>query len=233
MWNDQEKNLVRCSDCKVKSAAAETLNPHELDVLTRNCAELTLASGEYVIRQGTLSSHIAYIKKGLVKVHMTGPSGKDQILKISRPGVYIGIQTVLFDKVHRYSATALTESVLCYIDIDFFRSLIQKNPGFANEIIRFLCTDELAYFERFANQLQKQLNGRLADALLYFSEMSEDPLTIELPVTKTDLAGLIGVSRESVSRALRELADTGVIRMNGRQIGILNMELLGKISKKG
>ncbi|MBU2652165.1 MAG: Crp/Fnr family transcriptional regulator [Bacteroidetes bacterium] len=222
-----------CSECKIKSDAVGTLKRKDLDFLSQNCMEITLRRGESIIRQGTVSTHIAYLKSGLAKTHMSGPAGRDQILKIVTPGYYIGIQAIMFDKVHRYSASALNESVYCLIDSKSFMHLVRRNQVFAYEIVKYLSMDELTYYDRFVNQLQKHLNGRLADALTYFSQMYGGKGVFHLPVSKTDLAGLIGSSRESVSRALKEMSETGVIRVDGRKISILNVQLLEKISRSG
>jgi CRP-like cAMP-binding protein len=211
----------------------ESLSDEELLLMDEHCAEVHCKSGELIIKEGSLSSHIAYLKSGLAKLHMTGPVGQDQILKILTPGSYIGIQTILTDKIHRYSASALQECIVCYIDINLFKSLIKTNPQFAFEMIIYLCSDELSYFERFVNQSQKNVNGRLADAFLYFSEITSKSPEFSLPLSRNDLAALIGARRESIARSIKEFTDTGIIDVHGKQVKILNPILLEKISKNG
>lgn len=224
---------TQCTQCSFKSVAVESLSMEELGLMNENCAEVHCKAGELLIKEGTLSSHIAYLKDGLAKLHMTGPGGNDQILKILTRGSYIGIQTILSDKIHRYSASALEDCVVCYIDIGIFKELIKRNHDFAFKIILYLCTDELSYFERFVNQLQKNLNGRLADALLYFSQTICQSDEFILPLTRNDLATLIGARRESVARSLREFNESGVIAMKGRSVAIRNPEMLRRISRSG
>jgi len=222
-----------CKNCTIKSRAVETLGDDELEFLNENCAEVTLKKGGSIIHQGKLSSHIAYIKSGLAKIHMTGPSGKDQILKIVAPGSYIGLQTILSQKIHRYSASALMDSRVCYIDNYSFRQLLKRNPEFSYEIIIYLCQDELSYFERFVNLSQKQVNGRLADAILFFADEIHRKKDFDFILTRNDLAAWIGVTRESATRALKELSDIGVIKTNAKEIEILDYERLVNISRNG
>jgi CRP/FNR family transcriptional regulator len=224
---------TECPYCAFKSRAVETLTDDQLNMMTENCAEVICKPGEHIIKEGTLSSHIAYLKCGLAKVHMTGPGGQDQILKIASQGSYIGIQTILTDKIHRYSASALKESIVCYIDINLFKELLKKNPQFAFEMIIYLCTDELSYFERFVNMSQKNVNGRLADALLYFSQNISKSAEFTLPLSRNDLAGLIGARRESVARSIKEFSDSGLIDTNGKFFQINEMDVLKKISENG
>ncbi len=222
-----------CESCKIRSKAVTALKPEEVVLLQNNCAEVELSGGESIIKEGSLSSHIAYLKEGLAKIHKKGPKGTDQILKIILPGSYIGMQTVLSSKIHQYSASAINTSKICYIDIGSFRQLISKNPDFANELILFLCHDELSYFNRFVNVHQKQIDGRLADCLLFFSDEVYKSRKFIIPLKRYDLAALVCSTRESVTRALKDLIDIGTISVQGRYFEILNYELLKKISEKG
>ena len=160
--------MEQCEICAIRSRAVQTLNKEEFIIHQNNCAELELNAGESLFKEGQLSSHIAYLKSGLAKIHKRGVKGTDQILKIVTPGRYIGLQTILSNKVHQYSASVIEKSTVCYIDITSFKGLITKNANFANELILYLCQDELSYFERFVNVHQKQIDGRLADTILFF-----------------------------------------------------------------
>lgn len=222
-----------CTKCAFKSRVVECLTNDELNLLTENCAVVLCKAGELIIKEGSLSSHIAYIKSGLVKIHKVGPNGTDQILKIVTPGYYTGIQTILSDKFHRYSVTAIEDSEVCNIDITLFKELIIKNPEFASELILYLCKDELSYFDRFVNHFQKHINGRLADSLLYFANEIYKDDKFTLPLTRSDFATLICSTRESITRALKEFSDTKILKVDGKQIEIINKKMLEKLSHGG
>lgn len=226
--------MQQCETCAIRSKAVETLNPEEIQLLSENCAEVKLQPGELIIKEGLLSSHIAFLKSGLAKICKKGVRDIDQILKIVRPGSYIGMQTVLSNKIHQYSASAIEECIVCYIDIWSFRELINRNAQFANELILFLCREELSYFSRFVNVHQKQVDGRLADCILFFSEeINESARSFTIPLSRADLAALVCATRESVTRAIKDLSDINTIRVNGRNFEITNYDLLKKISEKG
>ncbi len=225
--------MGNCSICAIRSKAVEVLNPEEIDILQYNCAEVNMHAGESIIKEGSLSSHIAYLKSGLAKIHKKGVKGTDQILKILQPGCYIGMQTVLSDKIHQYSTSTIEESVVCFIDITSFKELISRNAQFANELILYLCRDELSYFSRFVNIHQKQVAGRLADTVLFFADEVRKSSNPIIPLSRNDLAALTCTTRESVTRAIKELSDIGTIMVKGRSFEILNYELLKKISEKG
>ena len=225
--------IKECINCKIKSKAAGTLNEEELEFLGQNCTEILLQKGETILREGRIASHIAYIKSGLAKLHMKGPAGRDQILKIVTPCSYLGIETVMLQKIHSYSASVLMDAKVCYVDIRSFRDLISRNPGFASEIILYLCQDELSYFGRFVNLSQKQVIGRLADALLFFSTDVYHKPVFEIPLSRSDLSALIGATRETVTRGLKGLSDDGIIRIKGRKVEIVEVQRLESVARRG
>ena len=177
-----------CELCAIRSKAVQTLTKKELEIHQDSCAEIKLIPGEKIIKEGLLSTHVAYLKTGLAKIHKKGIKGTDQILKIVKPGSYIGIQTVLTDKTHQYSASAIEESLVCYIGIFTFKELIMRNSAFARELILYLCQDELRYFNRFVNVYQKQINGRMADTILFFADEVKEAHEFTMPLSRTDIA---------------------------------------------
>ena len=222
-----------CALCDIRSKAVMTLTEEELKIHQENCAEIKLLPGENIIKEGMFSTHVAYLKTGLAKIHKKGVRGMDQILKIVLPESYIGIQTILGKKVHQYSATALEESVVCFIDVATFRELIMRNNAFAHEMIIYLCRDELGYFNRTLNVHQKQINGRLAETILFFADEIKKSHDFVMPLSRNDIAALICSTRESVTRALKDLSEIGTIKVSGRHFQILNYDLLKTVSEKG
>ena len=74
-----------CADCAIRSRAVNTLTTDEFNIHRNNCAELELRPGESIFKEGQLSSHVAYLKTGLAKIHKKGAKNNDQILKIVKP----------------------------------------------------------------------------------------------------------------------------------------------------
>ncbi len=226
--------MQNCETCIIRSKAVNTLNPKELRFLMESCAETTYNPRESIIKEGMLSSHIAYLKSGLAMVSKKGVKGVDQILKIVQPGNYLGLQTILFEKVNQFSVTALDKCVVCFIDNLSFKELISRNNQFANELLLFLCREELTYFERFVNIHQKQIAGRIADIILFFSEkIYANALTFEMPLSRGDIAALVCTTRESVTRAIKDLSEIKTIRVTGRKFEILDLARLKKINQSG
>ncbi|MBS4059287.1 MAG: Crp/Fnr family transcriptional regulator [Bacteroidetes bacterium] len=221
-----------CETCPIKSCAVETLDIEELLILQKNCGVRVFKKNETIFQQGSLTSNIAYIKSGLVKIHKKGPV-KDQILKLIKPLRFIGIPTILGERLYQYSATAIESTSVCYIDTDIFRMLILGNGKFGNEIINELCKDEIRFFERSINQMQKQIHGRLADALLFFANDIFQNDHFRMPLSRSELGDFIHATRESVTRSMTSFKKDGLIEITGKNIVILDKPSLMRVSKTG
>lgn len=227
------KNRSTCVNCGFISQAAKFLTESEIQELLRGTVDVSLKKGDKLFVEGLPHSHVVYIREGYIKVHKTGPSGRDQILKFARPGAYLGIQSLLGSDVNRFSATALENVQLCFINGNTFRDLVHSNVSFSAEILTYLCKEELNYFDRFVSLQQKNNSGKLADAILYFSEKVFNNDTFKMPLTYVDLAALSGTTRESITRLIKDFVKGGIIEVNNHEIKILDKAILTKISENG
>ena len=231
MGNNNKKG--NCINCEEKSCAVKVLDKNQLDLLSNNYTEVLFDKGETLFKQNSLTSHIIFIKNGLIKVHMRGPSKKDQIIKIAKAGCYLGIPSIIGDRINNYSATTLTTVTCCCIDTSTFKELLLLNSKFSYQILEFSCQEGLCNLHKFINQSQKQLPGRMAEALLHFANNIFKSSVFEIPVSRQDLSDLIGTSRESAINTLQELKKDKIIELNGRSIKIIDKDLLEYISEKG
>jgi CRP/FNR family transcriptional regulator len=221
-----------CKHCPFNSRATATLSDENFQQLTDNHLELRFGKGDSIIKQGMFSTNVVFLRHGLVKIHLNGPY-HEQIVRLVKAPSYLGLPTTFGDKVNQYSVTAVTEVEVCFIDINIFRKILNQNRDFSNEIILELSKNELDSFRRCANRTQKQIRGNMADILLEFSGKIFGSNTFTLPLTQTELAGMIDTSRESVSRVLTEFDKDGIIKLTGKKIEILNQKSLLMISQNG
>lgn len=231
-----QENIIKtssCRDCKVKSCAAAVLNTNEIDLVNANSRETHFRKGDIILHEGSMTSHIIYLKSGLVKEYQKGPGDKEQILQIVKKFTYLGLPSLFGDKVNHYSYAALEDITVCYIDLQVFNQLVKQNGNFAFEILVSVSRDSLNNFHRFMSQSQKKTFGRVADALLYFSKIIYESQIFEIPFTRQEFADLIGISRESATRVLTKFREEGILQLEGRTIEIINADLLQQISKNG
>lgn len=175
-----------CKDCPFKSPAARNLTIEELEVLEQHSALVNFKKGEVIFKEEALSLNVAYLRTGIVKVHKKGPTG-EKILRIMKAPTYLGIPTSMGDKINQFSATALVDTSVCFIDTVLFRNFIFQNGKFAYEIIVELCRNELNDYERFTSQSQKQVHGIVAETLLCMSEKIFESSQFNFPLTRSEL----------------------------------------------
>lgn len=221
-----------CSLCPYISKAVSGLESCQLKVLTDNHIVVRFKKGDSIIKQGTYSTNIIFLREGIVKVHITGPYS-EQIVKLAKPPTYLGLPTTFGDKVNQYSITALEDCEVCFIDITVFRKLLNESENFSYEIIQALCRYEIESFRRCANRTQKLTRGNLADVLLDLANNFFKSDTFTIPISQTEIGHLIDTSRESVSRMLSEFEKDGIIKMSGKQLEIVNKKSLELVSQNG
>lgn len=221
-----------CAACAFKSNAAKTLANKEEEMLSCNHLMTSFKKGDPVIRQGHYSSNVAYLRKGLAKIHMNGPY-YEQVIKIVKAPRYLGLPTTFGDKINQYSVTVIEDAEVCFIDIKTFRALLKNNSEFTDDIILNLCRYELDSFRKCAQRTQKQSRGNIADVLLEFADYFYESDVFDLPLSRDEIGNLVDTSRESVSRILTEFANDKIIEIKGKKITILNKKSLKLISENG
>jgi CRP-like cAMP-binding protein len=169
----------------------------------------------------------------LVKEFIQRTDGHEQIIQIIVPHSYLGLTSIFGDKINHYSYSGLTDLKLCYIDIDVFISLVKNNGNFAYEILMSLGRESFTNFHRFIDQSNKRIYGRIADILIYFSRIIFTDNKFQLPLSRCEIADMIGTSRESTGRVLSKFMVEGIISIQGRSVVIKDMAKLETISRFG
>lgn len=229
----QNNKKLNCKNCQNISCAAGILTNNQLELLTYNSIKGHVKKGRILSSQGSLVSHIIYLRSGLVKEYMIGPNNKEQIFQILKQRTYLGLQSLFGDKINHYSYAALSDIDVCYIDINVFRKLVKQNGEFAYEILVSVCRDSINSYRKFVNQSQKRIYGKVAEALLYFSKIIYEANSFTLPLNRTEFANLIGTSRESASRTLSKFNKEGIINLKNNIIEITQPKKLDEICQHG
>jgi len=222
-----------CKGCIVKSSTVYNLNDEELEILCNNSTEIHFQKGERIIKQGTFTQNIIFVKSGIYKMHLNGPIHKDEILKIDKGPIFVGVPDVFANKIHTYSITALSDTVACFIEYPGYKYLIQNNGKFALELIKTLSQSIVAHYKCCVNKLQKQLNATFAEALLFFADYIFESDEFQIPLTRLEFGEYIGTTRETITKIFHDFTKDQVIRVEGKKITILNREFLEKISNVG
>jgi len=222
-----------CKDCAVKSSNVYNLSAEETELLCNNSTEIQFKRGERIIKQGTFTQNVIFIKSGLIKVHLLGPLQKEEIIKIDKGPLFVGVPDVFANKLHSYSVTALNDTNACFIEYSGYIHLLQNNGKFALELIKTLSKGVVNYYKYSVYKMQKQLTATFAEALLYFSDHVFKSDEFLLPLTRAELGEYVGTTRETITKIIHDFTTDNIIEIEGRKFKLINKEMLKKISKAG
>ena len=209
------------------------LNKSDLKLLSLGCREAKLGMGNTILSAGTEASHIIYLKTGIVKAFQQLKDQQEHILHLLNGPTYLGLEALSGDLVNHISYATLSAVTLCFIERETFKALILKNGEFSFKILQIVCRSNLKHHNNLAKQNQKHIHGKLADALIHLSKDIFESNEFELPLNRSEIAYLIGTSRESVSKQLRTYERDGILKISGRKTTILDLPKLEKISRFG
>jgi len=194
-----------------------------------NCALYKRGSVIYNERSRINGTYI--VVSGIVKVYKTGFDGKEQIIRFAKSGDLVGFRSVISDELACTTSKIINDAVLCYIPGEELTKLIKENPEFAMDLMKLTCR-ELGESNKYLTDIaQKTVRERLAEVLLLLMdtfELDEDH-TLQISLTREELANMVGTATESVIRLLSEFKADKLIELNGRKIKLLNIPKLIKL----
>lgn len=211
----------------------DILSIEEINTLKSNSKIVKYKRKDILFRQENFTSHIMFLKSGLVKIFRDVKNSRSLILKISTPGQFIGIISILGSSTYEYSAAAIEDCEVYYIDISIFNKILEDNGKYAMHILKNTCSDNMQILSRIMSQYHKQLPGKLADIILYFSEQIYHSDSFEFPVTRTELAELAGTTKESFIRTLTEFKNDKIIKIENKYIKIISFDIIRTLSRIG
>jgi CRP/FNR family transcriptional regulator, polysaccharide utilization system transcription regulator len=211
----------------------EMLSEEEIEIIRQKSNIVQYQKGNNIFLQQTRTSHIMYLKSGLVKIYKEGRMGKTIILKLETGGNFLGMMSVFGKEIHEFSASAVEPTEILFIDFNAFKQVLEKNGKFAASIMHTLSLTGLYLFDRLMAQTHKQLPGKIADVLLYFSEVIYKSSRFYFPFTRRELAELAGTTKESFIRTLTEYKNDKIIELNGSEVEIKSMKIVKTLSELG
>jgi CRP/FNR family cyclic AMP-dependent transcriptional regulator len=179
--------------------------------------------GEMLLTEGGKADALYFVAEGAVKVFKTSADGKEQILRILRPGESFNDVAVLNGGTSLVSAAAMGPVVLYAIEKSDLEKVMREHPQIAFNVINVLSRRVVELISLVEDLSFRHVTGRVAKMLLEYA----GDRTGERPrLTQQEMAAIIGTAREMVGRALKGLESDGAIRMERNRIVITNRKAL-------
>jgi CRP/FNR family cyclic AMP-dependent transcriptional regulator len=190
--------------------------------------ERPMQAGEVLFRRGDRESFMIAIVEGTVRVTIPSADGRERILAIFHPDDVLGEIALLDGKPRTADAIARSDGRLLVFERRDLLPVLRAVPDMTLALMELLC----ARLRRTSDQVEEQsfldLATRLARALLRMADTDG-----HVVATQRDLAELVGATRESVNRRLREWEEAGLLRLGKGTIGIQDLRAMREAAAGG
>ncbi len=208
------------------------LDAEDAAALRNSLKETTVPKGEALFNEGDPGDRMYVILDGKVKLGQTSSDGRESLLGVLGPGEMFGELSMFDPGLRTSTATALTDCLVLGIGNEQLRPWLAGRPEVAASLLQALARRLRRTNEAMADLVFSDVPGRVAKALMELGEkfgtVTPEGLMVTHDMTQEELAQLVGASRETVNKALADFAQRGWIRLETRQVLILDVERLGR-----
>lgn len=206
-----------CLGCEVRTAAVcGVLKCDKLAKLRGLGSHFRLGAGQPLFHEGDPASRVFTLTKGSLKLYKLLPDGRRQVTGFMHPGDFLGITV---DEEHAFSAEALEQSQLCAFPRSRFDDFTEENGEMERELYRLAVHELAAAQEQMVLLGRKTAAERVASFFVALAERAERVIEgetrfIRLPMSRSDIADYLGLTKETVSRVLALLKRQRLIRLD-------------------
>ena len=224
------KNQHPCGKCAFYSQSIwQPVAGDSVSVLMSGFARKELPEGQSLYQQGSESNGVFCVSRGLIALRTHHADGSSTLLRLAYPGEIIGLRAFLGNRLHRTEAIALLPSRVCIVAQKGANRIVRANPDVLARLAS-RCIDEI---DRTHSQIiatsTTSNKQRLKDLMLFLMENHGKPveagLRMRLPLSRSDLADLLGVQPETLSRLIGRLERDGFLSITGREVLLPNPSL--------
>ena len=192
------------------------------------------SKGEVIFREGAFPSGIFFMINGMAKKYKVDKEGREQIIYVANAGELMGYHAILEEDRYPDSAAALEESKIGFIPKEDFLEVLQRSAILNKRLLKTLSHEFAVLINSMTLFAHRPVRERLAIQLVILREKYkvdfQPGMSVEINMSRDDLASLVGAARENVLRALSELKNEGIIATKGRKIVVTNILKLLKVA---
>lgn len=210
----------------------DQLTEAQWKLIADNNVHLNYNKAETICKQGAFASNVYFVESGMMKSYK---EYKDEnlIMRFVKPGEIIGLSSLYNKGTYHFTVASIGQSSVVSINSEIIKQLIRENSIFAEKVISQLNQETEDSLERIISLTQKQLNGRIADAILHFAHNVYNSDEFSMQLTRRDIADFCGMSTESAIRILKELHNDKIVNIEGKNFKIISKQLLENLSEFG
>jgi CRP-like cAMP-binding protein len=230
---DKTDKFCVCASCEFREIVFQYLDHDKIMELCNNKEEISFRKGEIINLEGEKITNFKYLKSGLVKLFRRTSNGDEQVIIITRPFEFVSNMSIFSEERYKYSVSALEDSVVCVVKLDFIKELFLGNGRFAMGLLTKISKINDKIIHQALDIRHKNLVGRVAYIVLYFAREIFNSTVFDLPVSRKEIADYISMSTANVIRTISDFKKDGIIKVDGKTIEIVDIEKLEIISRLG
>lgn len=221
---DDGDALHFCSTCAFSAACLENgydkAHLQELHVLVEHIGPFR--EGEHIFREGDAFNVIAAVRGGTVKTYVTDSEGREQVQGFFLPGEVIGLSAISQAK-YPCNAVSLDSVVLCRFSFPNIAALASRMPGLQQQLFRLLSQDINKAALLAGNfTADERMAAFLVSLSRRYAARGFSPNRFTVSMTRADIANYLRLASETVSRVFRRFQDESILRVDRRDIELLD-----------
>lgn len=219
--------------CDIQAPCFQMLIPEEAEIVRASKTQVLFRKDDNLTKQGAFASYVLFIISGYARQYLEGDGTRNFNLRIIKPGEFVGLSSVFSGNTFTYSSVAITDCQVFLVEKDAITIVAKENGKFGFQIIKRYCEQNTNLLGTVRSLMYKQMNGRLAETLLYINSLKKDNEEIFQLLSRKDLADFAGISTESTVKLLKTFEKEGLIELHEKDIRLVKHEALNEISRRG
>jgi CRP/FNR family transcriptional regulator len=219
--------------CDINAPCFHMLSNEEIELVKAGKTQVLFRKDDHLTKQGAYASYILFVVSGFARQYLEGDGIRNYNLRIIMPGEFLGLSAVFTGNTFSYSSVAITDCHVFLIEKETVAKLIKQNGTFGFNIITRYCEQNNNLLNTISTLMYKQMNGRMADTLLYIETIKQEKPEIFQLLSRKDLADFAGISTESAVKLLKTFEKEGLLALVEKDIFIKNHDAIHEISRKG
>ena len=220
---------TNCTHCERRPTTEwNCLTHQELRLLDGTKIDHELEAGENVYVQGDPCNGIYCLRSGLVGLRRVDAMGHSVLMRLVNPGETMGYRALLSKTSHSLTAEVMMPSQLCFISRSTIQNLLIRNPALGMRFLDHSLADMESAEKRVMGGENWTVRIRFLHLLMVLYERygreSDEGWIIDLPISRRDMAELVGTTSETMSRTISAIQAEGLALFNGRQVVIFSLD---------
>ena len=224
--------ILKKYKCDLRSCSlCQSCSKEWLPAIDANRKVYQLKKGELLFKEGDEVKGMFFIHSGMVKVHKKWDEEKEMILRFAGKGTIVGHRGLGDDTIYPVSGTALANTEVCFVDMEFFTATLKVNPDYLYQLMMFFAAELKESEKRMRNLAHMTTKGRIAYALSSLQKKYGNDADgyLSVVISRQDLASYTGTTYETLFKMMNEFAAENILRFSEKKIAVIDAALLEQV----